>query len=159
MICTICLNPPINLANIDSCNHKFCYNCIIKWKMANNCNNHKCPLCRNIFSHIYLSNKRVTRSKTRNTRLEKLNKKIRILSDKITDDNKCDEYKIKHINKLFKVLYDNIWFFYNKNKDSTNKLLKYIVNDTIDSIEKNQKFVFREGRMWLWKFKDKLNIK
>jgi hypothetical protein len=156
MICIICLNHPTNLASIDSCHHEFCYDCIVKWKMTNNL---KCPLCRNIFSRIYLSNKRVLRSNTRCMRVEELNKKIRKLADKITDNSKCNEYKIKHTNKLFKLLYNNIWFFYNKNKNSTNKLLKSIVNDTIDIMEKNQNFDFKEGRIWLWKFKDKLNIK
>lgn len=46
--CSICLEEPHYISNIDPCKHQFCFDCITRWsKVANTC-----PLCQVRFAKI-----------------------------------------------------------------------------------------------------------
>lgn len=46
--CSICLEEPHNISNINTCKHQFCFDCISRWsKVANTC-----PLCQVRFEKI-----------------------------------------------------------------------------------------------------------
>ena len=47
MICGICLET-INKSVMESCNHHYCYDCLINWLKTKN----KCPKCNNILYEI-----------------------------------------------------------------------------------------------------------
>lgn len=46
--CAICLGPFENLSKTDSCNHKFCFTCIVEWSKVR----HACPLCKTSFKTL-----------------------------------------------------------------------------------------------------------
>jgi hypothetical protein len=56
--CPICLEKIVNLANLDSCNHDFCKNCIEKWAKDSSNN---CPICKREFKKLifYEKNKKI----------------------------------------------------------------------------------------------------
>ena len=45
---SICLDNPNKIANIDTCKHEFCLDCIVKWSKVSN----TCPLCQARFEKI-----------------------------------------------------------------------------------------------------------
>ena len=47
-ICAICLDQIKYKSKINSCRHKFCFDCIKKWAEISN----KCPLCKKTFNDI-----------------------------------------------------------------------------------------------------------
>ncbi len=51
--CSICADEKDANASIDSCAHKFCEDCIVKWSETEN----SCPLCRKKFYEIKFNNK------------------------------------------------------------------------------------------------------
>lgn len=46
--CPICLNPIAKITGLNCCNHKYCYECIIRWRKINS----SCPQCRRKISSI-----------------------------------------------------------------------------------------------------------
>lgn len=53
-LCSICYNNFIIPSYVDSCKHKFCLCCIVRWINQNT----KCPLCRaDIFNILYIDDK------------------------------------------------------------------------------------------------------
>eukprot|EP00546_Thalassionema_frauenfeldii_P018087 CAMPEP_0178901150 /NCGR_PEP_ID=MMETSP0786-20121207/3858_1 /TAXON_ID=186022 /ORGANISM="Thalassionema frauenfeldii, Strain CCMP 1798" /LENGTH=397 /DNA_ID=CAMNT_0020572211 /DNA_START=691 /DNA_END=1884 /DNA_ORIENTATION=+ len=69
--CCICMSVPDagELAAIDGCEHKFCFNCIEKWSDREN----TCPLCKNRFNRI----NRVNRGKGKRKKGQKGTKKVK----------------------------------------------------------------------------------
>lgn len=47
-ICSICLEPIKIISKLNSCNHKFCQECIQNWEKRKKI----CPLCRTPFTHV-----------------------------------------------------------------------------------------------------------
>lgn len=61
--CSICLEPFLDKAKVNGCQHTFCYQCISTWSKTTN----KCTLCAKPFKHIELvdtgnTNRKRTRS-------------------------------------------------------------------------------------------------
>lgn len=48
IVCSICLEKPSPLANINKCTHIFCFDCILKWSKISN----TCPMCKSKFTKI-----------------------------------------------------------------------------------------------------------
>eukprot|EP00547_Thalassionema_nitzschioides_P004175 CAMPEP_0194215878 /NCGR_PEP_ID=MMETSP0156-20130528/17972_1 /TAXON_ID=33649 /ORGANISM="Thalassionema nitzschioides, Strain L26-B" /LENGTH=415 /DNA_ID=CAMNT_0038944511 /DNA_START=113 /DNA_END=1360 /DNA_ORIENTATION=- len=69
--CCICMSHPdvTEVATIDGCDHKFCFNCIEKWSDREN----TCPLCKNRFNRI----NRVMRGKGKRKKGQKGTKKVK----------------------------------------------------------------------------------
>jgi len=53
--CCICFEIISERGIINTCNHVFCFSCIVKWSKIRN----SCPLCRKHFSKIVPSNKQI----------------------------------------------------------------------------------------------------
>lgn len=48
--CLICYNDEIEIvAKTDSCDHRFCYDCLKEWAQINT----ECPICKKKFREIY----------------------------------------------------------------------------------------------------------
>ena len=143
--CVICFNKLQTAKKLD-CNHEFCLVCIINNLKYSN----KCPLCRRTITKkeirkIYNS-QIFTKSKTIDKRNDEL-KSILLLylreADELLDENKCI---INTINKIYKLIYNNLWFL-KKNNQLTETLIKKL-NEFINC-------GWEEGKIWKYKLKKK----
>ena len=58
--CAICLGPFENASKTDSCQHRFCFTCIVEWSKVR----HACPLCKTAFETVIHSIKDVNNFKS-----------------------------------------------------------------------------------------------
>lgn len=74
--CVICLKKyhDIDSGELVSCNHKFCFDCILEWSGYNN----TCPLCRTKFSFI---EKKIMNNKTERFKIKSRDKKDQTISE------------------------------------------------------------------------------
>jgi hypothetical protein len=74
--CAICLEEVNNIGIINSCDHKYCYDCIKRWSKETN----KCPQCKKKFTKITRfkkdQNKKIKEDKNKKRKINEISEDI-----------------------------------------------------------------------------------
>lgn len=148
--CTICFSDNPNCKS--KCNHYFCKSCILTWLNIK----HNCPLCRSYLNEYLLEdinckNNYSLRSKTYNKRKTYIINAINFYFVKFKSINYTIAEKVKFIDELFKIAYENISVI------KKEKELNTLLNESLFNL-KNDHIIINNGyldkiKLWDYKFK------
>jgi hypothetical protein len=147
--CCICFSIKPNCKS--SCNHYFCKSCIINWLNIKE----NCPLCRCYLNDYLLedinNNNYSLRSKTYKRRRLYIVNTTNFYLVKIKNMNYTIEEKIKFLDELFKIAYENISVI-KKEKELNNLLKESVINLKNDPIIIDNGYLDKI-KLWDYKFK------
>ena len=152
MYCSICYDT-FKCTSILPCSHKFCWDCIVKWKY--NAPYGGCPICRKFYTlesvHKVSPPQRgaLTRSKTTRKRFDALHKELDELLVIINSESDAD-IKRSYVKKLFSIILKNTWFL---NCKFMKFKLKGIISEKLDEMVD---VGWTEAIYWKFKLREQL---
>ena len=165
MKCIICYQKKID-SRLNTCYHEFCGKCILNWFNINHLShNHygyaKCPICRAWFlkksirkipkkkeKKNIVFEKRITRSKTKETRTGVLKNFIYRSLEDLQNDTFDSEHKLFIVNNVYKKLYENKWFLYEQNSNNINEFGKVVYEKLCELEEEGWGDYSHELKIW-----------
>lgn len=170
MKCIICYQKNVN-ARLNTCFHEFCGKCILNWFNVNRLSySHfgyaKCPICRAWFLkksirkikvekkiNKVVYEKRITRSKTKETRQGVLKNFICRSLEDLQNENFDSEHKLFIINNVYKKLYENKWFLYEENSNNINEFGKVVYEKLCELDDDINGWSDYSHELKIWKYK------
>ena len=152
MYCSICYDA-FKSASVLPCSHKFCWDCIVKWKY--NAPYGGCPICREFYTLESIrrlplrSRGATTRSNTTRKRFDAIHKELDELLLTINDESDSD-IKRSHVKKLFGIILKNTWFLDCK---FVKFKLKGVISKKLDEMVEHG---WTEAIYWKFKLREQL---
>jgi len=156
MSCSICLETYTHPITI-SCQHTFCYHCIVRWIDQASSAKPSCPVCRTHIRKQLDITSRLTRSMTEHQRKKKF---INTLTQKLyqwqglsnsQNTKKVFKKKLDLLHEFFQLIYKNIWLI-NRNQFC---FFRHVLKEKIAELEKEG---YKEVKIWKYKLRTSLSL-